>query len=106
MQVPLEDDSDSRFLIIDHFDQIDDFSGELLILKNMKQIGTDIIARMLHDHIKCEPLAAKAIPGFNVNTVTYEMIGPVFDNDYGVMLSFKLQDCLDLDYHAEKWIKL
>ena len=59
MQVPLEDDSDSRFLIIDHFDQVDDFSGELLILKNMKQIGTDIIARMVYDHLKCETKNAK-----------------------------------------------
>ena len=59
MQVPSEDDSDSRFLIIGHFDQIDDFSGELLILKNMKQIGTDIIARRVYDHLKCETKNAK-----------------------------------------------
>jgi hypothetical protein len=69
----------------------------------MKQIGTDIISRMLHDNLKCELLAMKTIPGFNINTVTYEMLGPVFDNDYGVMFSFKLQDCLNLEYYPEKW---
>ena len=91
------------FLIIDHLDQIDDFSGEMQLVSKMKQIGTDIIARMLHDHLKCEPLAVKAIPGFNINSVSYEMLGPVFDNDYGMMFSFKLQDCLDLEYDPEKW---
>jgi hypothetical protein len=91
------------FLIIGHLDQIDDFSGELLVLGKMKQIGTDIIARMLHDHMKCELLTLKAIPGFNINSVSYEMLGPVFDNDYGVMFSFKLTDCLDLEHNLEKW---
>ena len=91
------------FLIIGHLDKIDDFSGEILILAKMKQIGTDIIARMLHDHMRCELLTMKAIPGFNINSVSYEMLGPVFDNDLGVMYSFKLQDCLDLEFDPSKW---
>jgi hypothetical protein len=91
------------FLIIGHLDQIDDFSGEMQLVSKMKQIGTDIIARMLHDYMKCELLALKAIPGFNVNSASYEMLGPVFDNDYGVIFSFKLQDCLDLQFDPSKW---
>ena len=91
------------FLIIGHLDQIDDFSGELLVLARMKQIGTDIIARMLHDHMKCELLTVKAIPGFNVNTVTYEMLGPVFDNDYGMLYSFKMLDLVLFDFDHSKW---
>ena len=91
------------FLIIGHLDQIDDFSGELLLLRRMKQIGTDIIARMLHDHMKCELLTLKAIPGFNIYSVSYEMLGPVFDNDYGVLFAFKLQDCLEFEYNPFKW---
>ena len=97
------DSINAGFLIIGHLDQIDDFSGELLVLARMKQIGTDIIARMLHDHVKCELLTMKAIPGFNTNSVNYEMLGPVFDNDYGVMYSFKLQDCLDLKFNPNTW---
>jgi len=97
------DSINGGFLIIGHLDQIDDFSGELLVLAKMKQIGTDIIARMLHDQMKCELLALKAIPGFNVNSVSYEMLGPVFDNDYGIMYAFKLQDCLDLEYDPHRW---
>jgi hypothetical protein len=91
------------FLIIGHLDQIDDFSGEMQLVSKMKQIGTDIIARMLVDHLKCEPLTLKAIPGFSVNSVSYETLGPVFDNDYGAMFSFKLEDCLDLEFDPEKW---
>ena len=91
------------FLIIGHLDQIDDFSGEMQLVSKMKQIGTAIIARILYDHLKCEPLAVKAIPGFNINSVSYEMLGPVFDNDYGVMFSFKLEDCLDLEYVSSNW---
>ena len=85
------------FLIIGHLDKIDDFSGEILILAKMKQIGTDIIARMLRDHMRCELLSLKAIPGFNINSVSYEMLGPVFDNDFGMIYSFKIQDPIELD---------
>jgi hypothetical protein len=45
----------------------------------------------------------KAIPGFDVNSVNYEMLGPLFDNDFGMMFSFKIQDCLDLGYNLEIW---
>ena len=94
------------FLIIGHLHQIDDFSEEMLLIAKMKQIGIDVVARMLHDHLKCEPLALKAIPGFNINSVSYEMLGPVFDNDYGVMYSFKLQDSLDLKDDPLMWASL
>ena len=84
------------FLIIDHLDQIDNFSGEMQLVSKMKLIGTDVVSRMLYDHLKCEPLALKAIPGFTINSVSYEMMGPVFDNDYGVLFSFKLIDSVPL----------
>ena len=99
------DSINGGFLIIGHLDQVDDFSAEMQLVSKMKQIGTDVIARMLYDHMKCELLALKAIPGFNVNTVSYEMLGPVFDNDYGVMFSFKLLDGLDFEYDSSLWEK-
>jgi hypothetical protein len=97
------DFTNGGFLIIGHLDKIDDFSGEMQLVSKMKQIGTDIIARMLHDHLKCEPLAEKAIPGFNINSVSYEMLGPVFDNDFGMMYSFRLRDIVDLEFYPSKW---
>ena len=46
----------------------------------------------------------KAIPGFNISSVSYEMLGPVFNNDYGLMYSFKLIHSMDTDFLASKWI--
>lgn len=89
------------FLIIDHLPNPDDFQGEVVIIDRMKQIGHQVIARMLHDHLKCELLTIKAIPGFDVNSVTYELMGPVFDNDFGILYSFRLEDLLDLEYTEE-----
>jgi hypothetical protein len=91
------------FLIIGHLYQIDDFSGEMQLVSKMKKIGTDIIGRMLYDQQKCESIALKAIPGFNINSVSYELLGPVFDNDYGLIFSFKLHDYLDLRYDPLCW---
>ena len=92
------------FLIIGHLDQIDNFSGEMQLVSKMKQIGTEIIARMLHDHLKCESLALKAIPGFNINNVSYEVLGPVFDNDFGVLYSFKVINTIDFEYIQSNWV--
>ena len=97
------DVTNGGFLIIGHLVQVDDFSGEMALISKMKQIGIDIISRMLHDRLKCEILTVKSIPGFNVNSVNFETLGPVFDNDLGVLFSFKIQDCLDLEYYPEKW---
>ena len=91
------------FLIIGHLDQVDDFPGEMALISKMKQIGMDIFSRMLYDHLRCELLAVKAIPGFNVNSVNFETLGPVFDNDFGLLFSFKIQVCLDLEYKQEQW---
>jgi len=79
------------FLIIDHLPNPDDFQGEVIIIDRMKEIGTQVIARILHDKMKCELLAEKAIPGFDINSVSFEVIGPVFDSDFGLFFSFKIQ---------------
>jgi len=99
------DSINAGFLIIGHLDQIDDFSGELMVLSKMKQIGTDVIARILYDHLKCEPLSLKAIPGFNINSISYEMLGPVFDNDFGILFSFKFINYLVMDHNESLWLK-
>jgi hypothetical protein len=95
----------SGYFCSGHLDQIDDFSVEMQVVSKMKQLGTDFIARMLYDYMKCEPLTLKAIPGFSVNSVSYEIVGPVFDNDFGVIYSFKILDCLNLEYDHSRWVK-
>jgi hypothetical protein len=97
------DSINGGFLMIGHLAEIDDFSGEMILVSKMKQIGTEIIARMLHDYLRCEPFAVKAIPGFNLNTVAYEMLGPVFDNDFGLWFSFKLNDFNTFEYNPALW---
>ena len=91
------------FLIIGHLNNPDDFQGEMHLIGRMKAIGHQVIARMLHDHLKCEVIAEKAIQGFDINSVTYEVIGPVFDNDFGVLYSLNIQDILDIEYDPSKW---
>ena len=71
------------FLMIDHPARQDDFPSQTLSLSRTKKIGTQIIKTMLADLLACEELAVKAIPGFDINSVSYELIGPVFDGDFG-----------------------
>jgi len=97
------DSINGGFMILGHLDQVDDFSGEMQLVSRMKQIGIDVISRMLHDSLKCEPLSEKAIPGFNINSVSYEMLGPVFDNDYGYLISYKLFTQIELDVDPSRW---
>jgi hypothetical protein len=100
------DSINGGFMILGHLDKIDDFFGEVQILSQMKQIGTDVIARMLYDYQKCELLALKAIPGFNINSVNYEILGPVFDNDFGLVFSFKILDVTDLYFNPDNWLSI
>jgi hypothetical protein len=91
------------FLIIDHLSNPDDFQGEVAIIDRMKQIGHQIVARMLHDKLKCEPLAEKALPGFDINTVSFEVVGPLFDNDFGLSYSFKIMCLTQLEIDFAAW---
>ena len=91
------------FLIVGQLEQLDDFPGEMLLLEQMKQIGSDIIARMLHDMLKCEERAVKAIPGFDINSVQYHMIDQVFENGFGFLFNFNISTTIDLQYDADKW---
>jgi hypothetical protein len=97
------DSINGGFMILGHLDRIDDFSAEMQLVSRMKQLGTDIIARMLYDHQKCEPLALKALPGFILNSVSYEMLGPVFDNDFGMLYPFKIQLYNEIYFNPTKW---
>ena len=91
------------FLIISHLNNPDDFQGEILLIDRMKAIGHQVIARMLHDHLKCELIAEKAITGFDINTVSFEVIGPVFDNDFGILYSYKIINVIDFEYNPTEW---
>lgn len=86
------------FLIIDHLQNPDDFEGEVVLIDHMKEIGHQVITRILYDQLKCEPMAEKSIPGFDLNTLTFEVFGPVFDNDFGISYSFKISAPIPMEY--------
>jgi hypothetical protein len=97
------DEIKGGFLIIGQLQNVDDFAAEMTILENMKQIGIDIISKMNYDMLRCEPRAQKAIIGFNLNSVSYQMVDAMFDNCFGFFFSFKLYGNLDLKYDPLKW---
>ena len=97
------DEIKGGFLIVGQLENLDDFPGEMALLQSMKQIGSEIMARMIRDVYKCEPLATKAIPGFKVNSVQYEMIDRVFENGFGFLFNFTIITTIDLQYDASKW---
>jgi hypothetical protein len=97
------DEVHGGFLIIDHLANVDDFSAEMLLLQHMKEIGTDIIARMNHDLRAEVPQAQKAFQGFSFNSVSYQMFDGLFDNCFGFMFTFKVLSRMELEYNPLKW---
>jgi hypothetical protein len=97
------DETKGGFVILGHLDNVDDFSGEMLLLQHMKQIGQAIISRMNYDLMKCEPRATKAIIGFRISSVSYQMVDGIFDNCFGFLFSFRLFSSIDLSYNPDQW---
>jgi hypothetical protein len=93
------------FLIIERLQDLDDFAGEMLLLQKMKKIGTDIISRMNHDLLKCEPSAQKAIKGFSLNSVSYQMMDSIFDNCFGFLFTYRSYTPVDMSYNPNLWIE-
>jgi len=93
------DELQGGFMVLDHLENVDDFHTEMEVLQSTKRICADIIARMIQD-VKTHQ---SSISGFNTNSVTYEMLGPIFDNDFGFQFNFKVHSGIDLQYDSTKW---
>lgn len=91
------------FAILGNIPNTDDFHAEVLLLTEMKQIGLEVVSRILRDTMKCEERSLKAFPGFDINSLNYEMLGPIFDNCFGFNFTFRLISTLDLSYNQDKW---
>jgi len=90
------------FMVIDHADQVDDFTREMQILGDTYEFAMQILSRLKED-AKCGTFLRK----FDVNSIKYEMLGPVFDNDYGFMFTFDLRFMVDnLTYHHNQWLEV
>ena len=91
----------SGFLIIDHLNEISDFAGEICILGNTFDIGQAILARILHD---CS-LESSPLVGIDIDSIKYEMMDGIFDNDYGFLFTFDISNqIMDLSYDPTFWL--
>ena len=89
------------FMVIDHGDSVDDFAREMQILGDTFEYSMQILSRLKRD-AGCGTFIRK----FDVNSIKYEMLGPVFDNDYGFMFTFDLRFFVsDLSYKPDQWLK-
>jgi hypothetical protein len=78
------------FMVIDHCDSVDDFVGEMQILGETFDYSMQILSKL-----KLDASCGTFIKKFDVNSIKFEMLGPVFDNDYGFMFTFDLRFFVD-----------
>jgi hypothetical protein len=88
---------------------IDDFTSQPLIFQKTFHIGMQILARIRHDQYQEESMFVGLekevlLPIFDPDSVRWEMIGPVFENHFGVIFRFPVNLVADLEYDSEKWI--
>jgi len=88
------------FIIIDHVLEQDDFVSEQIALNNSWERGRRVLARMFYEKLKGD----EALAGFNLNTVKYEMMGPLFDNDFGFMFTWKVDNYFPVDFDKSLWL--
>jgi hypothetical protein len=91
------------FLVIDHCKHIDDYQSMVEAMSRSHQIGLDFLQRIHYDIMKCEPLAMKALPDWNIFHVSSKMWGPVFDNDYGWHFEFPVMRPVEIDFNPDNW---
>ncbi len=71
------------FIIIDHVTEVDDFAAEILAMAKTFNICQQVLAKIKKD-AECDGDLAD----IDLSTIRYEMMGPVFDNDWGWLFSF------------------
>ena len=91
----------SGFLIIDHLETPGDYEREMEILHNTFEIGTSILAKILSDAKE----SSSPHVGFDIDSIKYEMIDSIFDNDFGFLFTFDMiNQILDLKYDSKYWL--
>lgn len=93
------------FLILDHSKVIDDFPTEIAIFNSTFDIGMQIISKIVYDQEACELLSQKAVPDFDPALVKWEMVGPVFENHFGIMFKFPIMLLADYEYNPSNWLQ-
>lgn len=70
------------------------------VKESCKAIGLKIIARMIHEKRNM----LNGLIFLDTTSIVYTTVGPIADNVFGVMFSFKLTDQLSTKHNPEDWI--
>jgi hypothetical protein len=91
----------SGFILIDHLEQVDDYAGEIAAMDKTFKICKQVMAKIKKD-AECDG----NILDIDITTIKYEMMGPVFDNDWGWLFSFDtLYSIGALAVEEEVWLE-
>jgi len=97
------DRQETGILVVEQVTKIDNFLLQQQAQDRMKALAISFVKRMKHDVERCEPRAIKLLQDFNATNIKYKVYGPVFDNCFGVHLSFKPEQTISLDYDETEW---
>lgn len=73
---------------------------------SMKALAFSFVAKMESDAFACQESNLKILQEFSALAVSYKYYGPVFDQCFGVLLSFPLGHFATLEYNPEVWLAL
>jgi hypothetical protein len=73
---------------------------------SMKALAFSFVAKMEADSLACMETDLKMLQEFSALAVSYKYYGPVFDQCFGVLLSFPLGHIAALEYNPEVWLEL
>lgn len=82
---------------------LDDDAAIETLQQEMKQLALSFAARMEYDADYCQTNDLKFLQEFHPGSVKYKYYGPVFDNCFGVLMSFQLGNIADWKYDAAEW---
>lgn len=88
------------FMLLDFAGQVNDFARQEQVLDNLENVALDIISYcILQNKTPSSWLFGK----FDINSVTMEKVGPIFDNMYGWNILYTLKNHEDMKYDVDKW---
>jgi hypothetical protein len=98
------DNNTCAFMIVKNCGN-DNFVMETQICDQAKVIGMKVVAKMAFDAERRQRgLAPVALKNFDINSVQYEKVGPIFDNCFGYRFTFQVYDSLPLVYNPDDFL--
>ncbi len=95
----VRDEQLCAFMILGHVPP-GDFDQENIILGECKRIGFEVISKLYKD--KKDNVAE--LRGFDIGSVHYMKVGPIFDNYFGYRFTHSINDKANVAYDPAKWL--